>query len=116
MKLKHVFLGLFFSTQIFARFLPVYCTAAGDSLSAAQAIERREWTEKCFPLERWRTKLYSKRPDETPGNSFEGYPTFAFMDNEGSIVNSENWFAPTERNADCTLPEGYQIVTYCASN
>ncbi|MEI6806005.1 MAG: Hint domain-containing protein [Myxococcaceae bacterium] len=93
------------------------CKTFGDSLDSAQAIERREWAWKCFPIERWRINLHDQILDETTSQLVEGYPTFAVVaDNDGTkISNPKNWFAPINRDADCAVPTDYKLITFCGA-
>ncbi|MEI6790605.1 MAG: hypothetical protein WCK42_05440, partial [Myxococcaceae bacterium] len=116
MKLKHILLSLLISTQLFASAFPARCGTLGDSLDSAQAIERREWAWKCFPSERWRIKLHDQIKDTATDKLVEGYPTFAVVADDGvKISNPKNWFAPTNRDADCTVPTDYKLITFCGA-
>ncbi|MBL4818844.1 MAG: hypothetical protein JKY15_06395 [Deltaproteobacteria bacterium] len=102
------------SAQVFAIFQPLRCNRFGDALNSQQAIGRREWTDKCFPQYRGPIRLHRKIADDTSGKHVEGYPVFAHIDNDGVTSNPANWFAPTDEQADCTIPDGYQLVVFCA--
>lgn len=117
MRLKHIFLSLLVSSQLFAVVVPMRCKTLGDSLDSAQAIERREWAWRCFPAERWRINLHDKMQDDVTSQLVEGYPTFAVVANEDGtkISNPKNWFAPTNREADCTVPTDYKLITFCGA-
>lgn len=102
MKLKYALFGLLLSGQVTAGIELPCISPAEDRLNRVQAIERRAWAWKCFPLERERWKLNRK----------SGYPTLAFVDENREVSNPENWFAPTDSRAACAVPTGYGIVDY----
>ncbi|MBL4818843.1 MAG: hypothetical protein JKY15_06390 [Deltaproteobacteria bacterium] len=103
------------SAQVLAAVIPLRCKTSGDSLDAQQAVRRRAWASRCFPHHRGAINFHSQMLDEATNKLSEGYPTFAHIEDNGVISNPENWFAPTDEQADCTLPNNYFLITYCAA-
>lgn len=115
MNLKLFLLGVLVSSQTVAAHIPLRCKTWGDSLETKQAIERREWAWKCFPTFRGMIQFHEQLLDELTQQLTEGYPTFGLSTQDGKIINPTNWLAPSDRNADCSVPEGYMIVSYCGA-
>ncbi|MBL4818882.1 MAG: hypothetical protein JKY15_06590 [Deltaproteobacteria bacterium] len=101
MKIKFVILSLIVSFQVNAIMSPIRCY---DRLTEAEAIERWAWAEKCFPDD-----LHIKFKNFHEGT----YPEWGCYDESKGRINPKNWVAPTDREAPCTVPEGYVLLTFC---
>lgn len=110
---KLLLLGVLLSTHIFALVLPLRCVTFGDKLDSVQAVGRKDWASKCFPSQRPMINLHDKILDSAGTPGVEGFPIFGYIDAEYNVVNPENWFAPVDGDADCNVPEGYELVAYC---
>lgn len=104
MNLKHLFFGLFLSSQSAASLDLSYIRPSTDRLNPIEATERQAWAMRCFPV--LREQIYSK------GQRLNRYPTLAFVGDDGELSNPNSWFAPTSRDVDCEVPDGYKIVGY----
>lgn len=110
MNLKALFLLVLIATQVFAAWSPVRCEKSGDSLDAAQAKERFLWAWKCVPTFRLQLQENEEMMDDNR-NIRQGYPTFAKDSGAGVVY----WKAPTDRNANCDIPEDFTIGRFCVA-
>ncbi len=105
---------LVFSAQTLAIWNPVRCKTNGDSLTVEQAEGRRKWAMRCFKDKIILVKAWSKMTDEK-GEIRDAYPTFDFINDAGDFSNPLDWFAPTDPNAACDKPEGYELIHFCTA-
>jgi hypothetical protein len=87
------------------------CEDFKDSLSVPEAEGRRAWALKCFPQERGSILGHKALTQE--GKMRAAYPTFGIWNEDGTPTNPQNWFAPTDEAESCSIPEGYDILSFC---
>lgn len=80
-----------------------------DSLDAGQAEERVEWATKCgfITADDKNDALFT---GGTKKRARPMYPLFATED------LASMWSAPVDRNAPCTVPDGYKVMAFCTSS
>ncbi|EQC50981.1 Hint domain-containing protein [Bacteriovorax sp. DB6_IX] len=97
-------------------FAEARCAAWGDNLNQPQAKERMKWAMTCDPANR--RLLYTYRTYTAPdGSKRPAYPIYG-LPNEDFTKDPSNplkWYPPKSANADCYIPEGYDIIGFCAS-
>ena len=103
-----------FSQMSFSAIKLDRCSRLNDYLQAHQAAGRRAWVSKCFPEYRDLVKSHEEFVDSASGEKYPGYPTFAFISDQGDLINPSNWLAPTREDAPCDYPQGYKIAGFCA--
>lgn len=98
---------------------PARCGTWGDSLNQPEAEGRRAWTARCFPMFRGQVNMnhfWSDGKDQRLA-----YPTFGKVGDDGSVIadgpkpNTPAWYAPTDPQSKCEMPEGYTLLMFCAA-
>ncbi len=101
-----------FTWQALALFVFGRCETIGDSLDTEeQASGRRSWAKKCLEGQTGQIELFSLIEHDKKGRA--GYPSFAIINKDGTVSNPLKYFAPTDPEAPCNIPNGYTIVHAC---
>ncbi|MES2504693.1 MAG: hypothetical protein V4534_07440 [Myxococcota bacterium] len=111
---KYLGFYLLFCGSSIAINVPDRCDTLNDSLDAAQAEGRRLWFWRCFPTRRNQMQALDWLEKSEKGSPLL-YPYFGMVDSMGRVHNPLNWFAPTNKDADCTVPDNYNSLFFCAA-
>jgi hypothetical protein len=88
---------------------------ASDSVEQNQAEGRNQWFRKCD--KRFYKAIFSEGEFRMNRQTYERriYATFGVADGHGNFSYPGDWKAPTDPNAPCDMPEGYELIGVCTA-